>query len=182
MLNRHITQAHGPKINKAFSLCGHRPHGEAACALLYKKGEGETLQSNHFGASIFQNQSQPGQQEGRGDSWSAWSAENTRGAHSEQSTCCLFSDPMACHLLEIYDSFSVTGRLLPGATPLWWMVVLLHPPPIICSWLSPGRRFSFSYKALLLNKHWAHFSKSMKLPGSPERDILTTNHAYYFIM
>lgn len=54
VLNRHITQAHGPKINKAFSLCGRRPHGEAACALLDKKGEGETLQSCHSGASLLQ--------------------------------------------------------------------------------------------------------------------------------
>lgn len=29
VLNRHITQAHGPKINKASSFCGHHPHGEA---------------------------------------------------------------------------------------------------------------------------------------------------------
>lgn len=39
VLNRHVTQAHGPKINKALSLCGHRPHGEAACALSNKKEE-----------------------------------------------------------------------------------------------------------------------------------------------
>lgn len=131
------------------------------------------------------NQSQPGQQEGRrGDPWSAWCAENTRGAHSEQSTCCLFSNPAACRLLEIYDSFSVNSFRAPS----WCNTLMMDggfPLPTshhVLLTLSPGHQFSFSYKALLLNKQWAHFSKSMKLPSSLERDILTTNHAYYFSM
>lgn len=40
VLNRHITQAHGLKINKAFSLCAFRPHREATCGLLNNEGEG----------------------------------------------------------------------------------------------------------------------------------------------
>lgn len=41
------------------------------------------------------------------------------------STCYLFSYPAACCLLEIYNSFRVTGELLPGATPFMIMVVVM---------------------------------------------------------
>lgn len=143
------------------------------CALLGREGEGEALQSACSGA------------------WAAGEESLSAGPHcrhgearSQQpeqenkipllSLCCP-SSPGDLPCLECNRWAPSWSNTLPdyGGYSLTTSHHLLLP-------LSPGHPFGFSYKALLLNKQPAHLSKSMKLSSSPERDILSINHAYYF--
>lgn len=101
VLNRHITQAHGPKINKAFSLCGRRPHREAACALLNKKGEEETLQRCQI-LLLRQYPSNQCQQEGREEIIGRIPLQ-IPGTLILNKTCVSAREPAARHLPEICD-------------------------------------------------------------------------------
>lgn len=114
MLNRHITQAHGPKINEAFSLCGHRPQRGWVCPA---RKERKRL---HRATTLEPASLKPAPAVAAGGQGrfliSMISPQIIGVLVLNESVCYLFSSPAACHLLESYDSLSVTCGLL-GATP-----------------------------------------------------------------
>lgn len=108
-----------PKKKKALSLCGRRPHGEAACALSNKNEErlyrAAALQPISFKPVPAVVAGEPGrrvfiQQPHRRHRRCWFSAREL----ATSSHTCYLSPPRDWHFL------SVTGGLLPVQRPLWW--------------------------------------------------------------
>lgn len=151
VLNRHITQAHGPKINKASSFCGHHPHWEAT------RNSRERRRQNCQSLLLSQWPSNGSQWDGKRArrSFSSSLSLCSLGTFILNQCCwnkrtCCWLPPAALNLIEIGNFL----RCVQWKT--CWDSVFYDqgeciPLPTLC--LYDQDSLFIMYKALLLNNH-----------------------------